>query len=798
MKRQRSARRLSVLMILVLVAGASLAAAIVAAPPKEAVGDSRQRVLRDGHQFAVAVNAYDAAALVEEQARAVAALSPVGAQGIPEWLRGAESEISELRARGRPAVLAELDSSDRRGAAMLGELRANGYEPSPAVIATLGALEAVQLDRFRSSGATIEDLAPYETARRELDSYNSRVQALRSQFLADLDALGTEPLPGDHPGPNWWALAALMVAMLAVEAALSNRMVNLVRSGDRDLSAAGDRHAEQLQSVFLVARRITAAGPRGAVAATVAEEAAWTTDADFAIVSVLDRSDPRAFGAMLVPVAASGDVTPAVVAVGEGIAGRSAEIAHPESGNVSGEPLLPFEDGRIALLSVPVITNGEVTAVVVAGRRSEEPASDRGDPGAARPARRAKGFDLEDHSTLLLLAQVAGTALEHQQVAALTTVQALPAGSFGPGETGDATVSPHDGTASHRTGVREPAPTAASEASSSTSIHDGDRVAGDVDDPADADRREGDSGPGTERPGALEAGPAGSTLAPGSTDAPATVPQNAGIDAPSQLAGVQGAPEARQDPATAAGRSSRAASANQQDPEDLPDALAGLALAGLTNVIGALSPDLDVRRHSTRCKLPGAGARLLAVLVAQRQPVTVDRLADLLWPDISMDTGRNRLNVTLHRLRKALDLPSDELIVRSSDGIALVPGSAWAIDSWMFWDLSKGTTDDQVAAFDLYRSDFCSRQLAYEEAVLAERARLHARWCDVTSRLLSEDLVDARLAADRASASGDGHEPGDDMLREALSAALARAGHSAQAASLSTGIPGIPGIPGDG
>jgi DNA-binding SARP family transcriptional activator len=42
---------------------------------------------------------------------------------------------------------------------------------------------------------------------------------------------------------------------------------------------------------------------------------------------------------------------------------------------------------------------------------------------------------------------------------------------------------------------------------------------------------------------------------------------------------------------------------------------------------------------------------LLAVLVAKRRLVPVDRLADLLWPEIDPATGRERLNAAVYRLR---------------------------------------------------------------------------------------------------------------------------------------------------
>ena len=144
-----------------------------------------------------------------------------------------------------------------------------------------------------------------------------------------------------------------------------------------------------------------------------------------------------------------------------------------------------------------------------------------------------------------------------------------------------------------------------------------------------------------------------------------------------------------------------------------------------------MGPDLVVRRNGERIRLPSGAARLLAVLVAERRPVPVDRLADLLWPEIDPGTGRERLNAAVYRLRRLLSLDPDELLVREHDGIALEPADRWRIDSWNFRDRSLGNRDDRIEALLSYTGDFCSRQLAYDDAVIAERQALRARFLDL-------------------------------------------------------------------
>jgi DNA-binding SARP family transcriptional activator len=127
-----------------------------------------------------------------------------------------------------------------------------------------------------------------------------------------------------------------------------------------------------------------------------------------------------------------------------------------------------------------------------------------------------------------------------------------------------------------------------------------------------------------------------------------------------------------------------------------------------------------------------------------------------LWSDADLDAGRNRLGAVIHRLRQKLDLLPEELIRRSRHGIEL-DGHGWEIDVWRFWELSSGDDQQRLAALDLYTADLLGRQLAYDDLLEAERARLRRRWVDtaralVAAGVLTREQVDAR-------AQRIGHEP---------------------------------------
>lgn len=170
--------------------------------------------------------------------------------------------------------------------------------------------------------------------------------------------------------------------------------------------------------------------------------------------------------------------------------------------------------------------------------------------------------------------------------------------------------------------------------------------------------------------------------------------------------------------------------------------------------IRALGPDLVVERGGEGVTLPHGSALLLAVLVAERVPLTLDRLADLLWSEIDIQTGRTRVNTVVYRLRQALDLGRDELVRRGRDRVELDLGDRWRIDCWEFARLARGDVTAQRQAFELYEGDFCFRQLAYDEPVLGYRDHLRRMWVRVATELVRCGELPPAVVAERAELLG--------------------------------------------
>ncbi len=144
--------------------------------------------------------------------------------------------------------------------------------------------------------------------------------------------------------------------------------------------------------------------------------------------------------------------------------------------------------------------------------------------------------------------------------------------------------------------------------------------------------------------------------------------------------------------------------------------------------------------------LPRGKARsLLRVLLLQRRrPMSRLRLCSLLWPEADPAGARNSLNVTVHRLRRAIG--DSGLIRHGDDGYQIVaPGEVW-LDAEQFVlhaevgaleDL-RGNLDEAIteyeSAIDLYRSDLLDDG-EHEPALACDDQALRDRFNQVLERL---------------------------------------------------------------
>jgi DNA-binding SARP family transcriptional activator len=203
----------------------------------------------------------------------------------------------------------------------------------------------------------------------------------------------------------------------------------------------------------------------------------------------------------------------------------------------------------------------------------------------------------------------------------------------------------------------------------------------------------------------------------------------------------------------------------------------------------AWGPDAVPAWTGRRCKT------LFKYLVLhRRRPVPREVLMDLLWPGASPPAARNRLNVTLYVLRRALPAPGGRPLVRFSEGayrldtepdpwvdieeFEAVVASAWRC-------VRRGDEDGFLvaarAAETLYRGDLFEDD-PYEEWMSAQRRFLRETYLTAMS-----DLADCESAlGDPSQAIGLYRqallaEPEREDVHRRLMEAYARVGQRAQA-----------------
>src|SRR5215469_10340917 len=167
-----------------------------------------------------------------------------------------------------------------------------------------------------------------------------------------------------------------------------------------------------------------------------------------------------------------------------------------------------------------------------------------------------------------------------------------------------------------------------------------------------------------------------------------------------------------------------------------------------TTLLGSLVITSDICRIG---KLPKKARGLIAYLAAQRgQPVSRERLADLLWPYQGSEQARHSLRNCLLELRKALGLAAARHLVAGFTSCQLRDVE---IDLDEFERLSRSQQrSDLQAAADLYRNEFLAdfhiASEPFQEWLAAERDRTLAAVCDVLRRLVA--LQDAAGEPDAA------------------------------------------------
>lgn len=199
----------------------------------------------------------------------------------------------------------------------------------------------------------------------------------------------------------------------------------------------------------------------------------------------------------------------------------------------------------------------------------------------------------------------------------------------------------------------------------------------------------------------------------------------------------------------------------------------------------------EVRRAGRPVHLEPLVARLVKLLVARSQPLHIEQVIEVLWPDTDLARGRRRLRNLLSKLHRT----TGPLVVRSGETLMFVP--TVSVDVVTFERvvgeaISALTTGGDVeyahelarAALEEYRGDFLVGEI-YEEWTVLPRERLRSlrlrlieSWSQFELRrgnmLEAESLLRTALEAD----------PTNDRYYVALAQLLVRTNRSSAAQDL--------------
>ena len=204
----------------------------------------------------------------------------------------------------------------------------------------------------------------------------------------------------------------------------------------------------------------------------------------------------------------------------------------------------------------------------------------------------------------------------------------------------------------------------------------------------------------------------------------------------------------------------------------------------MTLSIGILGPLVI---ESTECrlgKLPKKARALLAYLAAAGgEPVSREKLADLLWPYQGSEQARHSLRNCLLELRKAMGDAAGHLAAEFSH--CKIDNVAVDLDRFERLSRSSQTIELQAAA-DLYRgellADFHITSEPFQEWLAAERDRTLGVVCDILQRLTATyDAGGAPEAAIQCGRRLVTLEPLSEIGQRALMRVYARAGRRGEA-----------------
>ena len=305
----------------------------------------------------------------------------------------------------RATSLQQFELADAEGRSALDRLRLAG--PVPESVAEVLSPLAPELKRRIVSG---------ETGVIDGDDY-SRTYGWVTDEYADADTRSEDSMNGllrFDQRPAYWRSGEFLgfmsaLALLAIVGAVVAmwRVTHAARSLDflaQEAQRRADRaesRADHLRLLIGTARRLTGDDGTEDVATNLVSELKQLLHCDTVVLAMAAEGELR-------PVVAEGSLVPVAVRFGSGIAGRAADTGSVVRMVVTDDPMFPrhrhTDDGRggeddlgadrsMSLLAAPMVLDGHVAGVLVAGSPSTQL------------------LDADDESVVSLVALVGGGAL---------------------------------------------------------------------------------------------------------------------------------------------------------------------------------------------------------------------------------------------------------------------------------------------------------------------------------------------------------------------------------------------------
>jgi diguanylate cyclase (GGDEF)-like protein len=299
----------------------------------------------------------------------------------------------------RATSLQQFELADAEGRSALDRLRLSG--PVPESVAEVLSPIDPALKRRIVDG---------ETAVLDGDAY-SRTYGWVTDEYADADTRSQDSMNGllrFDQRPAYWRsgeflgfMSALLLLAIVGAVVAMWRVTHAARSLDflaqeaQRRAERAEARADHLRLLIGTARRLTGDDGTEDVAANLVSELKQLLHCDTVVLAMAAEGELR-------PVVAEGSLVPVAVRIGSGIAGRAADTGSVMRMVVTDDPMFPHlrdgladdaADRSISLLAAPMVLDGHVAGVLVAGSPSTQL------------------LDADDESVVSLVALVGGGAL---------------------------------------------------------------------------------------------------------------------------------------------------------------------------------------------------------------------------------------------------------------------------------------------------------------------------------------------------------------------------------------------------